>query len=254
MMDKISDFTLERYLLKELPGRQLEEITRRLESDPQLKQRLQALEQSNAEILKQYPSRQMSHLIKTQASVQARAKAPARRLGFMPLLGLAAAATVVVAVSPYLWDNLADTTRTKGAAASLFIYRKLPSGAELLKNKAVAKPGDLLQIAYLSQQDGCGVILSLDGRGAVTLHYPAGDQSSTQLTVKRKTVLPLSYELDDAPGFERFFLITSPSELPVAAIMASARQLARDARQAMNQPLALPQGASQISFLVRKGE
>ncbi len=40
-------------------------------------------------------------------------------------------------------------------------------------------------------------------------------------------VLPSAYELDDAPGFERFFLVYSAKPFDVAAVDPAARALAQ---------------------------
>jgi hypothetical protein len=71
------------------------------------------------------------------------------------------------------------------------------------------------------------VILSVDGRGVVTLHYPESEDKDPILDQYKKTFLSTSYELDDAPDFERFFFITSKSEIDVQAILNSAKVLAK---------------------------
>ena len=63
-----------------------------------------------------------------------------------------------------------------------------------------------------------------------------------------------SYELDDAPGFERFFFVTVAQDEPaleVARVMDAARALAasEDAREAA---LELPEGWRQQSLLLTK--
>ena len=55
----IPDWKLERYVLGELPGPELESIRKRTESDELLKRRLRALEQSDAELKSEYPTGEM---------------------------------------------------------------------------------------------------------------------------------------------------------------------------------------------------
>ena len=51
----------------------------------------------------------------------------------------------------------------------------------------------------------------------MTLHWPdrAGD-SAAPLETAAEARLPSAYQLDDAPGFERFFLITRRAPFPIA--------------------------------------
>ena len=69
-------------------------------------------------------------------------------------------------------------TRIKGtekidvSKPHILVHRKVNDTVELLESGDEAKAGDLLQIAYVSAGADYGVILSIDGRGVVTLHYP----------------------------------------------------------------------------------
>jgi hypothetical protein len=54
------------------------------------------------------------------------------------------------------------------------------------------------------------VVLSIDGRGAVTWHLPPEYPGpAARLGSGVETTLPWSFELDDAPGFERFVMIVA---------------------------------------------
>ncbi len=61
-------------------------------------------------------------------------------------------------------------------------------------------------------------------------------------------------ELDDAPGFERFFLITSGFPLDVNTIMKKAESLARDPERVREKKLDLSEDLRQYSVLILKGE
>jgi hypothetical protein len=67
-----------------------------------------------------------------------------------------------------------------------------------------------------------------------------------------ETRLDYAYRLDDAPGFERFFLVTSERALPIAAVLEAGRRLASDPRQAPRARLGLPAGLEQWSVLLTK--
>ena len=124
----------------------------------------------------------------------------------------------------------------------------------LLKSGAKAKQGDLLQIAYISAGENFGVIFSIDGNGAVTLHYPEHKKQSTFLKKEKKVLLESAYELDDAPGFERFFFITSPAPINVDGVLKKAWELARDPNLAETANIELKQSFKQTSVLIEKGD
>ena len=86
----------------------------------------------------------------------------------------------------------------------------------------LARSGDLVQIAYRSDGLAYGAIFSVDGRGAVTRHLPAAGEQAVPLA-KRDT-LDFAYELDDAPRWERFYLVAS--DRPLRARLPAGEQLA----------------------------
>ena len=95
-------------------------------------------------------------------------------------------------------------------------------------------------------------VVSLDGRGAVTLHHPATLNGSTALTPGDAVTLDHAYELDDAPGFERFLFVTSDAPLDVATVLEAAHVLARQPSEARTRPLPLPETLVQTSFTLEK--
>jgi len=96
------------------------------------------------------------------------------------------------------------------------------------------------------------VLLSIDGRGHVTLHSPdAGETMATRLSGKGEVRLPSAYELDDAPAFERFFLVRAATPFSIATALDAARALAAQP-SARKQSLALPPGFEQISLALDK--
>ena len=84
-----------------------------------------------------------------------------------------------------------------------------------------------------------GVLLSIDGAGHVTLHLPESAARRRRADAQGEIRLPSAYELDDAPAFERFLLVTSaaPFRRGGARRRARPRRPARGARAA---PLPLP--------------
>ncbi|MCP5046280.1 MAG: hypothetical protein GY940_03855 [bacterium] len=253
----IDDRVLERYLLNELPGDQIKEINRRLESDGDLKQRVAQLKESNNAILDRYPPESQVREILDRLdrhrreeliinNESASASAGSRVWGkpkWLLIASPALAAVLVFFIFFPLTKPVTDPTdtnpipigdtRIKGTQSldmskpNLLVYRKVKDHAEILKQGVNAKAGDLLQLAYTVPDAIHGVILSIDGNAAVTLHFPGDVKGSTQLEANQKILLENAYELDDAPGFERFFFITAHRAIDVESVMKGAKDLAR---------------------------
>ena len=107
-----------------------------------------------------------------------------------------------------------------GSRDQLNIYRSNKrAGIERLSERQVVHEGDLIQLQYRTDEDYMA-ILSIDGRGIVTLHYPSRPDGSTKVIDKRGLrSLPFSFELDDAPDFEYFILVTSFEPIPVPELI-----------------------------------
>lgn len=190
------------------------------------------------------------------AEVARRAAAPPRRRTAwlaVPLLVTAAAGLVAVVVPRGALPPPAapEGIRVKGLAPRLVVHRRTPGGAEVLSPGATAHPGDLVQLGYVAAGRAYGVIVSLDGTGAVTRHWPARGEAAAPLESGREVLLPESFRLDAAPRFERFFLVTSDRPFDVATVLTSARALAAgaDAREAR---LALPPELAGVDVLLAK--
>lgn len=109
--------------------------------------------------------------------------------------------------------------------------------------------GDVVQVGWQAGDATHGVIVSIDGAGSVTLHFPQGTGDPTLLPTGEQHA-PEAFRLDDAPAYERFFFVTAKEPIDTAAVVRAAEQLARtDARTGD-----LPLGATlhQASQLVRK--
>jgi hypothetical protein len=263
----ISDLFLERYLLGELPREESGEVERAAAADPRVRAALDGLGASSRDILARYPAADF----KARLIARLReAEAPRFSWKRWAVFASAGAALVLAAVliaprirqltSPLPFGAGGDQTLVKGEAAvdltrtQLLVYRKTGDQAELVGDGNEAAAGALLQLAYVAASRSHGTILSIDGRGAVTRHFPPEEHGSTLLSPNRRILLPSAFELDDAPGFERFFLVTSAEPIDVAAVLAKAVELARDPASARRADLDLPAGLEQTSILVLKGE
>jgi hypothetical protein len=170
----------------------------------------------------------------------------------IPVLAAAAVAVMVLrpgdAVPPDPGEN--ESTRIKGADR-LKIHRKTGrGGAEALADAAFARAGDILQLGYAASTDRYGVIVSVDGLGTVTLHYPDSPEGSTLLGAPG--TLRSAYQLDGAPDFERFILVTSRSPVQIDRVLQAARALAAEPGRGREGRLDLPSDFAQSSLLIRK--
>ena len=152
---------------------------------------------------------------------------------------------------------VSESTTIKGTAptggARLYVYRHASAGDELLADGQRAAPGDLLQLAYTTTAGGFGLLLSIDGAGTVTQHWPEpGGTRAAPLRVGGEVRLPSAYELDSAPAFERFFLVRADEPFDVAPVVAAARALSARAPVARRAPLPLPPRFNQISLALEK--
>jgi hypothetical protein len=226
---------------------------------------LARIDASNREILADYPPERLVSEIHRKLS----APKPAPSRAWMPWL----LAPTLVAAAALVWISVRDEpptlathveiiddgepeqTRIKGGVEPhLVIDRRTAAGHERLVADQLVRPGDLLQVSYVPAGRRHGVIVSIDGAGAVTLHHPEAPGASPVLSEGSEVPLAHSYELDDAPGFERFVFVTRDGQPPtVDEVMRAAERLAEDPTKARIAPLQLPgAGWQQHSLLLRK--
>lgn len=261
----VSDYMLEKYALGELSPEKLAELAQRIESDPDLTARLAAISASNQDILRKYPPVWFAAEVAAKTGVAVK-RTPSRsartwRASVLALVPVVSAAVLALWVlrpadditGPVPGLEELSGTRIKGLEPRLRVYRKVGNEAELLDSTSVVQRGDMLQLSYVAAGQGHGVIVSIDGRGSVTLHSPAGGVS-TELRQEGETPIAHAYEIDDAPEFERFFLVTAASPIDVAAVVAAANVLARDPAKARVTPLSIPDSLALYSVVVQKKE
>ena len=265
----VRDWELERYLLGELPNKRMAEIEEKIKLDARLMDRLKDLKESNGDILRIYKPENMTPNIERRIIVKKAEKQKAEKphLNRRFVYAIPAVSTALILLFLILFNpgqdthfSLPDGTRIKGTAQidrskpHLLIYRKANSEVDLLKDGDAAKAGDLLQIAYGAADENYGVIFSLDGNGTVTLHYPESGSDSALLGDQGIVLLSLAYELDEAPNYERFFFVTSKSEIDVHNILEIADKLAQDSERARDGKLNLSDSFCQYSLLLNKGD
>jgi microcystin-dependent protein len=234
---KLPKWKLERYLLEELPAAEMASIQAQVEADPAQASRLEELRQSNEEILSNYPAAWMGRQIERRARGPATSSASNRvepwwsRFRLLPVP--AAVLIALLAALPLFrgGDETGDpgvplAIRLKGAQAHLLLHRKTADGDERLRDGALAREHDQIQFQYQAAGQAYGLILSIDGAGQVTRHFPDMGGRAASLQQAGVVSLEFAYELDDAPGWERFYFITAAVPFDVDAVMAAAHRLA----------------------------
>jgi hypothetical protein len=264
--ETISEYYLERYALGELPDEEKNEILQVSLSSPELQSVLEEIKASNREILALYPPLTVKAGLITRLDNGSSQFFSRKRI--LAISSAIAVFLIFFLVLPLLKQKPSiiypgleqDVTQVKGiptvdlSKTQLLVYRKILDRVEILSDGQHARAGDLLQLAYVSTEDSYGMILSIDGRGAVTLHLPESQKASAKLESGKQFLLPNAIELDDAPEFERFFFLTSSSPIDVNGVLQEAQNLARNPEQVKRQNIDLPESFNQYSVLILKGE
>ncbi|WP_426756328.1 ActD-like protein [Myxococcus sp. Y35] len=254
------DWLLERIALGELPPAELAAARARLAEEPDGLARLAALEADSRATLEKLPPARVVREVNARAS-RPEASRPFFRLspawGLVPVLA-AVALFVVVRPSGQVSSGVAtgevpEVTRVKGLAPQLVIHRQAAGRPERLADRAAAAAGDVVQVGYIAAGRSHGVIVSIDGNGAVTLHAPDEGPQAMPLAPSGTQALSRAYELDDAPHFERFIFVASDAPFDVEPVLAAARALSGKP-DASTAPLSLPGNLTQVSLTLEKHE
>lgn len=259
------DWLLERIALGELPPEELATARARLAQEPDGEARLAALEADRRATLEKLPPATVAREVELRSAAARRLEVareqprPLRRwapaFALVPTLAAVTLFVLIRPAGPTMGTGVdgpgPEVTRAKGLLPQLLVHREGAAQPERLADGAAATAGDVVQLSYLAAGHLYGAILSVDGRGAVTVHMPETGAQAVRLEASGTHALPRAYELDDAPAFERFLFITSDTPFALEPVLAVARELAASA-DARTAPLALPEGFTQVSFTLEK--
>ncbi len=269
--ETVPDLWVEWLIAGELPPAQAEALRARLERehDP----RLERFGAENADFFQAHPAGPFVARVRAAAEAEA-----STRDGGAAWLWVALPVAALLLLGAWAWwgqlragEELPDPgvqgpvamaeggdeegVRIKGLRASLRLHLET-AGGELrqLSDGERVQSGARIQVAYVAAGSEHGVIVSIDGRGAATLHHPQSPAGDSALRDEGEIPLPFSYELDDAPKFERFFFITSPSPLDVQAVVDAAEALAAqsDAATGELELEAVAPSSTSFSFILTK--
>lgn len=141
--------------------------------------------------------------------------APTRGLGAVLALALVGFAGAVLASLAGAPSPPAPRQETSGIA----VFRLTAGVVSAVPDGATARTGDRIQLTFDARAPH-GVIWSVDSRGVRSLHFPSAPCDSTALGTGSGRPLAFSWQLDDAPGAERFYFATSSRPLDPARVMA----------------------------------
>ena len=249
---KVPELYIEQLLLGELPPDK-EAV---LLADHDVVSRMEEIKLDNEEVLRQYPVRETTRAIRWKFEQEKLSRNITRRL--LPAAGIAAvliaAVSLAVLIPPgsRVPSNIPEETRIKGLQPHLVVYRKTSSDPEMVAAESTLQARDILQISYVAAGKKYGTIFSIDGRGAVTLHFPLTTASSPLLEQDGQTLLKFAYELDDAPDFERFFFVITDQDFRIEEILNQAQKLAQRLNRARIDQLKLDGEFEQSSIIFTK--
>ena len=238
----IPDWKLERYLTGDLPESEMREIREMEATDEIFAGRVKMMREDNRAILKKMPFEKLSEKMEAREVSLNGAGMNGARKGMPATFGIvkfaAAAALVLAVVSVALFsqreigpapegngaqvmdvamvDVQDDGTRIKGLDARMEIWKKTGDSAVQMQNLDEAREGDEIQLRYSVPEKCFGLLFSMDGNGTITMHMADGSQAIA-LEPGKMTTLPFAYKLDNAPKFEKFFLLTSQKDFTIDA-------------------------------------
>lgn len=222
-MDKFN-LKIEQLILGELSPLEEKELLK----DPAVAARAQELKESNKEFFSKFNIKELAAETEKRAEEDIEKKIITFPLN--KVAGFAAAAAcflVLYTAIPTFRDanpfSEPEIIKLKGST-ELSIYKKQQDETVSLKNKSHVQENDLLQITYKSMKR-YGAIFSVDGWDKVTFHYPESLYDSTELDMGKIISLKSSYQLDNAPDFEKFYFITSDEPFDLDYIKEQADEI-----------------------------
>lgn len=264
---RVPDFVIEQYVLGELPP----EKAREVERSHGFAERVARIEEDTQRFLETHPPRAFAQRIRNAYEASEREPAPSQQrpaaratIRFMTFAVPGAAAVLALAfvlfgglgidTAPVV-DPDSEIVRLKGAEPRISVYRSAGTDdAEELADGDVARQGDRLQITYTASGRAFGAIVSVDGRGAVTLHYPLTPSREPVLATDGEQQLPYAYQLDDAPEFERFYFVTSETSFDVSELLSDIRSQTQEIVSNPERELRLSRDFDVEAVTIRKGE
>ena len=251
-VNKISDFKLERYLLGELPEKEMRELQERELSDEIFAARVREMREQGKRFLAENPfaalDDKLDAIEDSKSSVNGQPNVLWLKVAAALVIALGVFSMVLLNRNVETFDSkdaamqvaMADVdngTRIKGMQATLEVWKKTGDSAVQMVNLGNAYEGDEIQLRYRVPQKCFGMLFSMDGNGTITMHMGEGNKA-IELEPGKMTTLPFAYKLDNAPKFEKFFLLTSQNSFEI-----DGNDIDKSLKQA---------GVENVSFTLRK--
>ena len=252
----IPDWKLERYLTGDLPAAEMQEIRQLEKTDEFLAARVRAMRENGDAVLQKFPFESFEAKIEScsgRNDSRATLGSASHSFARFTLMKIAAAMVIALGVIVTVFGGFRETqlganhaanqdfaaaqnqteveqqaltqlamadvdsdTRIKGMDIRIEAWKKMGDSAVQLNNLADAREGDEIQLRYSVPEKCFGLLFSMDGNGTLTIHMGDGGKAIA-LEPGKMTTLPFAYKLDNAPKFEKFFLLTSRSEFTIDA-------------------------------------
>lgn len=253
-VNKISDFKLERYLLGDLPEGEMQALREREACDEIFAARVREMREQGERFLAENPFSAIEDKLKNAEWSENLSNRSFNTLwlkvaaALVIALGVFSAVVLNRNVTTYEGSGMSmdvamadadNGTRIKGMSASLEVWKKTGDSAVQMVNLGDAFEGDEIQLRYRVPQKCFGMLFSMDGNGTITMHMGEGNKA-VELEPGKMTTLPFAYKLDNAPKFEKFFLLTSEKAFEIDG---------NDIDKSLRQP-----GVENVSFTLRKVE
>lgn len=256
----ISDLKLEKYVLGELPETEQKALDNMMKSDTSLAARYKSILASNTDIFSNYPPEGVTLQIQWKYNREKARDKKKKKVFAIRSFSLAGAFLSLFILFfmfippgrlPFYSSRENEVVRVKGEAA-MKIYRKTTRGAQLLSSGTSVKSGSVYQIKYFAAEYKYGTIFSIDGNGYLTLHFPGSRSGALLLDQGSEEALSESFQLDNAPGFERFFFVTSMEPFNLFDVLEQGYELAENPVLAKTKLLQLPEYFKQQTFILLK--
>jgi hypothetical protein len=222
----VPDLLVERLTLGDLDPESAADVRARLQATGGAA-RVEEIATSNRKILDAHPAAVVLAEARQRLERAGRSPAPPARRGFLwsaGALGAVAAAAVIIVAIRRPGDPGADAPppeviRARGLRPHLIVYKKTADDVARLAPGGRARPGDLLQVAYVAAGRRYGIVASQDANGTVTFHLPTSGRDAVPLTDGGEVPAANAFELDASPGYERFVFVTSDQPFAASAVL-----------------------------------
>ena len=190
------------------------------------------------ELLDSYPAerfrRDVERKIQLQNAQEEHARTRPSGFSWRLMAGALTACLALLFILPPVFDNGKNPgsseistpdepgIRIKGDTIHLVAHLINMEARTKLVDGDSAKAGDRIQLSIDRAKGRSFVIFSIDGSGVISLHYPLVGEPV--LEERTSFSLPTSAQLDDAPHFEEFYLVSSDTSLNKEEILAKANE------------------------------